>query len=361
MEKADPKVHGESTQIVQHAGMSEALVVAPVGGEGSVTPVEERDASSWELTVPVDGKLLHDLEQAGEGAITAEQTANNVRQAQCYVEHGRKKGISAAQTDLQQQQTNKEGGEVEKIICRRSERRIGESSTALQAEGRRAPSTAELVAVKSKSHAERAQKNSVPVSPRSSANERPRSENVSAFARKNTIPGVLLGKDVNQRNDKFTYDETEQEQKIDNTATKESQNQTVALEEEKGKTEAAQFASGSCTPLQLMQGERKASGQASIHAYGDKTNEGKGPDVEHSFDGKEHPTTVRPLKLQNKAKPILTKLIPSLNVDFDMGSAALLFDKTSANDESQLRQATKARDEDNSAEHLKNLSPKIGQ
>ncbi|KAK6254268.1 hypothetical protein SCA6_015573 [Theobroma cacao] len=720
MEKADPKVHGESTQIVQHAGMSEALVVAPVGGEGSVTPVEERDASSWELTVPVDGKLLHDLEQAGEGAITAEQTANNVRQAQCYVEHGRKvtdrknkkkkslqkhiiegsaqeiahanvdvekgglsvdrvenssnqvhgvvatrkqkqkksteksrdglekpamhedvqqlsesggpqgekdqtdlmtpigsvgilepavgmsvqadvgaqikggffipstretafikggdhqserergeqimpvdmlegsgdyspineqrasptrlseqnwansitgnsservpgytdeppnlesasgkclyntemshipsvsetqyaelevhplvrqrrhsdtsaslgrmeiaseeavdmgendgvseedsisiierqaqagttaakgeeiitkkpenvlvttsnrfdvireaengnhkkqgqtelmnsvragknicstllptsaersgkeggddrqKGISAAQTDLQQQQTNKEGGEVEKIICRRSERRIGESSTALQAEGRRAPSTAELVAVKSKSHAERAQKNSVPVSPRSSANERPRSENVSAFARKNTIPGVLLGKDVNQRNDKFTYDETEQEQKIDNTATKESQNQTVALEEEKGKTEAAQFASGSCTPLQLMQGERKASGQASIHAYGDKTNEGKGPDVEHSFDGKEHPTTVRPLKLQNKAKPILTKLIPSLNVDFDMGSAALLFDKTSANDESQLRQATKARDEDNSAEHLKNLSPKIG-
>ncbi|WRX21974.1 hypothetical protein QQP08_014461 [Theobroma cacao] len=69
--------------------MREALVAASVGGEGSVTLVEERDASSRELTVPVEKRPLHDLVHAGEGVINAERTANNARHAQCYVEHGR--------------------------------------------------------------------------------------------------------------------------------------------------------------------------------------------------------------------------------------------------------------------------------
>ncbi|EOY25448.1 Uncharacterized protein TCM_016754 [Theobroma cacao] len=160
----------------------------------------------------------------------------------------------------------------EEIITRKPENVL--------AEGGRATSTAELIAGKSKSHAERAQKNSVIVR--------------------------------------------------------------------------------SCTPLQLMQGERKDSGYASIHAYGDKTNEGKGHDVDQFSEGNEHPITRRHHKLQNKAKPILTKLIPSHNVDFDVGSVALLFDKTSDNDESQLKKAKEAIDEDNSAEYLKNLPLETG-
>ncbi|EOY34747.1 Uncharacterized protein TCM_042327 [Theobroma cacao] len=227
-------------------------------------------------------------------------------------------------------------------------------------EGGRATSTAELVAGKSKSHAERAQKNSVIVSHRSPAQGRTSPEHVSAFAEKNTAPGMLLSKNGNQKDDNSLYDGTEQQQKIENTATKKSQNKPVAIEEEKDETGAVKFASGSCTPLQLMQGERRDSGYTSIHAYGDKKIEGKGHDVDHFSEGNELPITRRQHKLQNKAKPILAKLIPSLNVDFDVGPATLLFDKTSDIDGSQQRKAKAAIDDDNRAEYLKNLPSETG-
>ncbi|EOY25449.1 Uncharacterized protein TCM_016755 [Theobroma cacao] len=272
----------------------------------------------------------------------------------------RQKGISTAKREQQQQQIKKKGDEAEQVICRRSERQIGESCAAQQAEGGRTTSTAELVAGKAKSHAERAQKNSVIVSHRSSAQGRTSSEHVSAFAEKNTAPGVLLSKNVNQKNDNSLYDGTVQQQKIEITAPKKSQNKPVAIEEETDETEAVKCTSGSFTPLQFMQGERKDSGYTSIHANEDKTIEGKGHDVDDFSEGNELPITRRHHKLQNKAKPILAKLIPSLNVDFDVGPATLLFDKTSHIDGSQQRKAKAAIDDDNRAEYLKNLPSETG-
>ncbi|KAK6265165.1 hypothetical protein SCA6_020599 [Theobroma cacao] len=82
------KAYSKLNQNVKHTGMNEALAAASVGGEGLVTPVEETNVLSRELTVPVEGRLLHELVQTGEGEINTERTTNNAKHAQCYVEHG---------------------------------------------------------------------------------------------------------------------------------------------------------------------------------------------------------------------------------------------------------------------------------
>ncbi|EOY06956.1 Uncharacterized protein TCM_021518 [Theobroma cacao] len=139
------------------------------------------------------------------------------------------------------------------------------------------------------------------------------------------------------------------------------QGERAASEEEKAETAAPKSALGSCTqPLQLLQGERTASGQSHSHACDDKTNEEKGHDMDQLIAGNEHLITVRQHKLQKKAKPILSKLVPSFNVDVDDGSTALLFEKTNDDDGNQLKPAKEVTNEDNSAKYLKSLPSEPG-
>ncbi|WRX14697.1 Reverse transcriptase domain - like 10 [Theobroma cacao] len=202
---------------------------------------------------------------------------------------------------------------------------------------------------------------------------------------------MLMGKDECQRKESFQFDGTRRGKKIENNATKESQNRSFEFEKKdktsparrnmhevsgnsmqelqpqqgersaSAETAASGSVFGSCSqPLQLLQGERKASGQAPSYAYDEKTNEEKGHDRDKSIAGNDHLITVRQHKLQKKAKPILSKLAPSFNVNFAESSAALLFEKTDDNNGSQRRPAKDVTNEDNSAKYFKNVPSEPG-
>ncbi|EOY02236.1 Uncharacterized protein TCM_011923 [Theobroma cacao] len=202
-------------------------------------------------------------------------------------------------------------------------------------------------------------------------------------------------KDECQRKEIPQLDGTGRGKKIENNASKESQNRSFEFEKHektsaarrntheasgsssqelqpiqgeraisvggKAETAAAKSDSGRCVqPLQLLQKERKSSGQAPSHAGDNKTDAENDHDVAQSIPEKAQLTSGRQPKLQKKAKPILSKLVPSFSMDIDMGSAAPLFEMTNDNDGSQLRPAKDVTKADNSVKCLTSLPSEPG-
>ncbi|EOX96782.1 Uncharacterized protein TCM_005953 [Theobroma cacao] len=212
---------------------------------------------------------------------------------------------------------------------------------------------------------------------------------------KNATSNLQRGKDECQRKEIPQLDGTGRGKKIENNASKESQNRSFEFDknektstarrnmheasdssiqelqpiqgeravsvEGKAETVATKLDSGRrVQPLQLLQKERKTSGQAPSHAGDNKTDEENDQDVEQLIPENEHLTSGRQPKLQKKAKPILSKLAPSFSMDIDMVSAAPLFEMTNDNDGSQLRPAKDVTKADNSAICLKSLPSEPG-